>query len=289
MTFNIVGGGLAGATIASLLPDSVIYEKDRVGGLCIDNKNYQEFVHILHTDYEDVWKFVNNHTTVMPHETVLKSYVNGELKQWPAKEITDQVVAEQMDGYNKKMWKRPVPREALARVITSEDGLIFHEQYQGVPDFKRLFENLTRYTPVVKADIRDGDLDGRIILTGAIDEYFNYCFGKLPYRGMQAVHYESEVGLDADFITFSDEKVPFQRLVDYERLGYQGRWIGVESACDAKHYPIRDDESEKMYQQYKELADKRGIFLVGRLATFKYSDMDDVIKDTIELARRLNE
>jgi len=289
MTYSIVGGGLAGATIAALLPDSVIYEKDRVGGLCIDNKNYQEFVHILHTDYEDVWKFVNNHTTVMPHTTRLLSYVNGELKQWPVKEMTDQVIKEQMDGYNKKMWLREVPKEALARVITSEDGLIFHEKYQGVPDFKRLFQNLTRYTDVIKKDVRDGDVKGKIILTGAIDEYFNYCFGKLPYRGMQAVHYLSETSLPADFVTFSDELIPFQRLVDYGRLGYEGTWIGVESACDAIHYPIRDDESEKIYAKYKKLADEKGILLCGRLANFKYQDMDDVMRDAIDLVRSLNE
>lgn len=288
MPFRIVGAGLAGATLAALLPNSVLYEKDKPGGLCKDNENYQEFIHILHTDYEDVWKFVNNHTTVRPHTTRLLAYVNGELKQHPPKEMTDEVIKTQYEGYSKKMWQRPTPPEALARCITSEDGLIFHEKYQGIPDFTRLFENLTRYTDVINLDIRDGDLDGKIILTGAIDEYFNYCFGKLPYRGMQAVHYPSETSLPADFVTFSDEIIPFQRLVDYGRLGYGDTWIGVESACNAKHYPIRDEESEKIYAKYRALADEKGILLVGRLATYRYQDMDEVMRDAIDLARKLN-
>lgn len=68
---------------------------------------------------------------------------------------------------------------------------------------------------------------------------------------------------DADFITFSDEKIPFQRLVDYKRLGY-GNYIGVESACNKTHYPIRDKESEKLYNKYKKLAYKKGILLCSR-------------------------
>jgi len=288
MNYSIVGAGLAGCTLAALLPGSTLYERDnKPGGLCKDNKNYQEFVHILHTDNKEVWDFINAFTTVRPHQTILKSYVNGELKPWPAKEITEQVINEQMIGYNKKMWLKDIPEEALARVITTDDGLIFHEKYQGVPDFTRLFKNLTKYVDVVKLDVRDGDLLGPIILTGAVDEYFNYCFGKLPYRGMQSVHYKSEIGLDADFITFSDPKIPYQRLVDYGRLGYKDTWIGIESACDAKHYPMRDKYSEELYNRYRKLAEEKGVYLCGRLSTYRYMDMDDVIMDAMKLAKEL--
>lgn len=288
MNINIIGAGLAGSVIASAFPDAIIYERDKVGGLCRDNDNYQDFVHVLHTDNKKVWDFVNNHTTVRPHTTILKSYVKGELKPWPAPLITDQVVDEQITGYSRKMWLKDTPKEAVARITTADDGLIFHEKYQGIPDFTRLFRNLTRYNHQVKDDIKDGDLDGLIVLTGAIDEYFDYCYGRLPYRGMQAVHYSSEIGLDADFITFSDEQIPFQRLVDYGRLGYNDCWIGVESACDAKHYPIRDDKSEAIYEKYKQLADEKGIILCGRLATFHYMDMDEVINQAMEVIHEIS-
>lgn len=287
MSYSIIGAGLAGCTLAKLLPGSTLYEKECVGGLCIDNANYQDFVHVLHTDSKEVWDFVNKYTTVRPHVTILKSYVNGELKQWPAKKITEQVVKEQIKGYSEKMWLKPTPQEALQRIVTAEDGLIFHEKYQGVPDFTFLFDNLTSGTDVIRKDVRDGDLDGQIILTGAIDEYFNYCYGELSYRGMQSVHYKSEIGLDADFITFSDPKIPYQRLVDYSRLGYKDCWIGVESACNAKHYPVRDKDSEALYLRYKALADKKGIKLVGRLAAYHYLDMDNVIEQAMEMANEV--
>jgi UDP-galactopyranose mutase len=288
MTYSIVGGGLAGCVLASLLPDSVIYERNRVGGLCQDNDNYQDFIHVLHTNYEDVWNLFRIHTTIKPHNVIQKSYYDSDTHPYPPKELTDDIFQKGYIGYSKKMWKSDnIPPEAKSRIITSPDGYLFHEKYQGVPDFKRLFDSLTHFTQIIKMDVRDGDLDGPTILTGAIDEYFNYCYGKLPYRGMQSVHYKSEIGLDADLISFSDEKIPFQRLVDYGRLGYNDTWIGVESACDAKHYPVRTEESEKTYNKYKKLADKKGVLLCGRLATYHYQNMDEVVMSAINLARLL--
>jgi UDP-galactopyranose mutase len=217
----------------------------------------------------------------------MQSYVNGELKQWPPTEINDIVAKEQIFGYSKKMWGKTTPPEAVQRITTSQDGFMFLENYQGIPDFRELFSSLTQDTQIVKRDIKDGDLDGKIVLTGAIDEYFHYCFGELPYRGMQAVHYESEIGLTADAVTFPDKKIPFQRLVDYQRLGYKGQWLGVESACNAKHYPVRNVDSSKLYNKYKRLADEKGIKLCGRLATYHYMDMDEVILQAIKTAKGL--
>jgi len=291
MSVNIVGGGLAGCTMAALLQHLPvkIYEKDRVGGLCIDNKNYQEYVHVFHTNYRDVWSFLNDYTTVRPHHTTVKSYVNGKLKAYPPKKITSEVIKEQIEGYSRKMWKKSIPKEALERITTSEDEYFFHERYEGVPDFTELFKNLTRGVEIVKKDVRDGDLDGLIILTGAIDEYFNYCYGELPYRGMQAVWYEAEQGLEADYYSFSDEKLPFQRVIDYNRFGYEGQWIGIETATDKlKHYPVRDPKSVIIYQKYAKLAKDKGIILAGRLATYHYMDMDDVIKQCFDIARLWN-
>jgi len=181
------------------------------------------------------------------------------------------------------MWLRETPREAFKRITTNDDGFIFHEKYEGIPDFTKLFENLTKGIKIVQRNVKDFDLTGKIVLTGAIDEYFDNCYGKLPYRGMKAVHFESEVPLEGDFVTFSDELIPFQRLVDYHRLGYEGNWIGLEVACNEKHYPIRDKESEKIYNKYKQLAERKGVTLAGRLGTYHYLDMDEVIEQALEI------
>jgi len=289
MTTHIIGAGLVGLTLANILNDEiVIYEKeDEVGGACVDNENYQKYVHIMHTDYDDVWNFVKERTDIKPHTTVLKSYVNGELRSWPPVELTDAVWEDQVRGYSKKQWLSEPPKEALARIRTDPDGKIFHDKYEGVVNYTKLFNNLSSGKTIIKKDVRHGDLPegDKIILTGAVDEYFGYCYGELPYRGMQSIHYQSEIRLEADYYTFNDEKIPFQRIIDYDRLGYKGGWIGIEIAAEGKHYPVRNEESEKMYERYEKLASENGIDLVGRLATYKYIDSDDAIKQAFDYAK----
>ena len=289
MTINIIGAGIVGCTLANILPEeSILYEREEVGGACVDNANYQKYVHVMHTDYDYVWDFVNNNTDIKPHKTLLKSYVRGELLPWLPKELNDQVIEDQVRGYSKKQWLTDPPQEALDRISTDPDGRIFRDKYEGVPNYTKLFDNLTKDKTIIKRSIKHGDLpeEANIILTGAVDEYFDYCYGELPYRGMQSIHFQSEVRLEADFYTFSDEKIPFQRIIDYDRLGYEGGWIGIEIACGYnKHYPVRNAESEEMYRKYVELAKKHNIGLVGRLATYKYIDSDEAIKQAFDYVK----
>jgi len=201
--------------------------------------------------------------------------------------MNEEVFEDQVRGYSKKQWLSDPPPEALARIKTDPDGKVFHDKYEGVPNYTKLFKNLAEGKTIIEKDIKHGDLPegDKIILTGAVDEYFGYCYGELPYRGMRSIHFPSEVRLEADFYTFSDEKIPFQRIIDYDRLGYKGGWIGIEIACDDKHYPVRTEESEKLYNQYVELAKQHGIGLVGRLATYKYIDSDDAIKQAFDFVK----
>lgn len=286
----IIGAGMAGCVLAHRFPDAYLYDKSSdIGGLCKDNFNYQDFVHTLRTDDKQVWKFVNQHTTVKRHKVTVKSYVKGEYRQYPAEEITEDFIQSCVVGYSRKMWPNGIPEEAYKRIKPSKDGYAHPYKYQGVPNFTMLFMELTRRQRragkiITNRNVRfDRRMKGKVILTGAIDEFFGYRFGKLPYRGMSSTHYKSEIGLPSDVVTFPDETIPYQRLVDYKRLGYKGGWIGVEIACDEKHYPIRNKESEEMYNKYKALADEKNISLVGRLATFHYLDMDQVIKQALEL------
>lgn len=286
MTIHIVGAGIVGLTIAELLPtdDVIVYEREQVGGACIDNPNYQKFVHIMHTDYEDVWQFVADRTEIKPHNTVSKSYVDGELWDWLPKQLTDVVWDKQVKGYSQKQWLSEPPIEAKTRIKTDPEGKIFRDKFEGVPQYWKLFDNLSQGKTILMKNVKHGDLPigDKVILTGAVDEYFGYCFGELPYRGMRSVHFQSEVRLDADIITFSDMKIPFQRMIDYDRLGYSGGWIGLEIACNDKHYPVRNAESEALYKRYVDLALEHNVSLVGRLATYRYIDSDEAIKQAFD-------
>lgn len=289
--YHIVGAGLAGCIIASRVRNATIYESDKVGGLCRDNKNFQEYVHVVHTDDPDVYDFFAQNTTIRNHRVKFLSYVNGQYLPWYPKEITDKVIDEQVTGYSFKMWRRKMPVEAKQRIRTSIDEYFFHNKYEFIPDFTLLFENLIKGKKVVKAKASDRDVlmplqndsYGKIVMTGAIDEYFNYCFGKLPYRGIKSTHLQTEIRLRADCINFPDETLPFTRLVDYSRLGFEGEWMGIETPSNDIHYPIRNPESEAIYEKYRKLAESKGIILAGRLATFHYMDVDEIVEQCLNI------
>lgn len=283
MKYAIVGGGLAGCIMAHLLPNSVIYERNKIGGLCQDNKNYQDFIHVFHTDRDDVWKFISDHTVITPHRTTFGSYYDSEINQHPPKELNSKVLKKAYEGYSDKMWHAPIPPEAVKRIVPSEDGYFFHTKYEGIPDFRLLFSNLTKDVKIIEQNVRDGDLDGPVILTGPIDEYFNYCYGELPYRGMKSVHYQSEIRLPKDAINFSDPRIPFQRMIDYDKLGYEGGYIGIEIACNEKHYPVRTPSSEETYKKYEKLAKEKGVILCGRTANYHYMNMDEIVEKCFDL------
>jgi UDP-galactopyranose mutase len=277
MKYHIIGGGLAGCIMAKHL-NGIVYEKDRIGGLCIDNKNFQEFVHILHTNNDVVYEFFKANTTLREYHIKFLSYVKGEYRAWYPKEITETVVREQVEGYSQKMWQQPIPHEAKARIRTSPDEYFFHDKYQFIPDFRLLWKNLLGTTPVKHYKVLDCDKKRNVILTAPIDEYFGYCYGKLPYRGIKSTHISTEIRLQSDCINFSDTTLPFTRLVDYGRMGFEGGYISMEVPCEERHYPIRTEESIAIYEKYRKLAESRGIILVGRLATFSYMDMDEVVE-----------
>jgi UDP-galactopyranose mutase len=284
--YHIIGAGLAGCVMAKHL-DCIVYEKSLVGGLCRDTEYFQDFVHIFHANNDEVYKFLSENCDLREYHIKFLSYVNGEYKAWYPKEITQEVIDTQVVGYSQKMWNAPPPQEALARVRTSPDGYFFHDKYQFIPNFRQLWENLLKDKPVVYKRVFNGEIDGKIILTAPIDEYFDYCYGRLPYRGISSTHISSEIRLQADCINFPDTTLPFTRLVDYGRMGFKGGYIGIEMPCNDRHYPIRNEESVAIYEKYKALAESKGIILVGRLATFSYMDMDKVIEQCLNKIKEL--
>ena len=278
---SIVGAGLSGCVIASRFKECTLYEREEVGGLCIENQHYQKFPHIFHTDNERVVEFLLHYTTIRPYTHFVSSYSQGEYILFPPNEITQDIFDKRMANYTFKMWGTP-PKAGVISRIKPHNGMYFGNKYQGLLDMGLLFTNLTKDIKIVSKDVRDGDLKGKIILTGAIDEYFNYCYGRLPYRGMKVKHFKSERGLPTAQVNYPDLDIPFIRMVDYEKLGFKGRWIGMETPSNDRMYPVDTPQSQERYQAYKELADKRNIILCGRLATYSYLDMDVAVAQALE-------
>ena len=128
-----------------------------------------------------------------------------------------------------------------------------------------------------------------------IDEYYDYCYGELEYRGL---NFESET-LDIPnyqgnaVINYTEAQIPYTRIIEHKHFEnsesdktiitreYPKTWTKGEEA----YYPVNDDKNSQLYAKYKDLADKEDkIIFGGRLGMYKYMNMDEVIKEALNLA-----
>jgi len=213
-------------------------------------------------------------------------------------------------GYTEKQWGRScdeLPSFIIKRlpVRFTYDNNYFNAFYQGIP--------VGGYTLLVKrmldgADIELGinflehrdellSLADKVVYTGAIDEYFNYCYGALEYR---SVRFEHEL-LEIDnyqgnaVVNYTDSDTPYTRIIEHKHFefGAQSKTIISREYStewkkgDEPYYPVNDEKNEALYVKYKELAEKEeNVIFGGRLAEYKYYDMDGVIKKALEVVRK---
>jgi UDP-galactopyranose mutase len=133
-----------------------------------------------------------------------------------------------------------------------------------------------------------------MIYTGPIDEYFESCYGALPYRSLRFEHetHDREWFQPAPVINFPNEQA-YTRVTEFKYLTGQTHpktsvVYEYPTADGAPYYPIPCPENAERYRQYKALADKESnTFFVGRLATYKYYNMDQVVAQALTLYNRL--
>lgn len=285
---HIIGAGITGCTIARQLADkgyeATLYEKEEVGGLCRDNENYQDYPHIFHANERKVYEFIKQYADIKLYTHFVMSYSRGRYYLFPPDPMTEELFDRLIVGYSIKMWGELPPTATINR-LKKTNGSYFNSTYQGIINFRQLFSGLTKGIKVVKRDISEHNrLSGTIILTGAVDEYFGYCFGKLSYVGMRSTHQKSETGLPTGQLNFPDLNDPYIRMTDYDKLGYKGGYIGIEFPDKTiKHYPVINECTQKLYNRYKNHAEKRGIILAGRLGLFQYLDMDTSIIEALKI------
>ena len=213
-------------------------------------------------------------------------------------------------GYTEKQWGRDcrdLPASIIRRlpVRLVFDNNYFNDPYQGIPigGYNRLVERLlngveTR-TGVDFAELRDSwrEMADRLVYTGPIDEYFGYCYGNLQYR---TVNFETEV-LDTPnyqgnaVINYTEREVPYTRVIEHKHFEMFGNAVydtpktvvSREYSAEWKpgmepYYPVNDEANSALYQRYKALAEQElGVTFGGRLAEYKYYDMDKVIEQAL--------
>ena len=212
--------------------------------------------------------------------------------------------------YTEKQWGRPcteLPAFIIRRlpVRLTFDNNYFNDRYQGIP--------VGGYTPMV-AKMLDGaevllgtdyfsdrakfdSLADTVVYTGAIDALFGYGSGKLEYRTLR---FETEV-LDVDnfqgnaVVNYTSHEAPYTRIIEHKHFEFGGQPKTVITReyskpweeGDEPYYPVNDEKNNALASKYREMAERAGYILGGRLADYRYYDMDKVIENALLLAERI--
>jgi UDP-galactopyranose mutase len=211
-------------------------------------------------------------------------------------------------GYTRKQWgldPSELDKSVTARVPTrtNTDDRYFLDKFQAMPrdGYTRMFENMLDH-PLIDIelgvewkDVAKRVTVGHTIFTGPVDEYFDHRFGALPYRCLTFRHetHDVEQFQAASVVNYPMEDVPFTRITEYKQLTGQRHAktsISYEfsAATGDPYYPVPRAENQALYKRYEALADAEpNVTFVGRLATYKYYNMDQVVGQALATYRRL--
>ena len=213
--------------------------------------------------------------------------------------------------YTEKQWGKSckdLPASILNRlpVRLTFDNNYFNQRYQGIPLhgytylMKKMFEGAEMVLNVDFNKEKDelGKLATNIVYTGAIDEFFDYKYGALEYRSLKFEHkvFETDNYQGVAVMNFTDKSVPYTRCIEHKHFtfGTQKKTIvsyeyplGWTKGIDP-YYPINDDKNQVIYLKYlKEATKIPNFYLGGRLAEYRYTDMEDTIKSAFQLAQKI--
>lgn len=212
--------------------------------------------------------------------------------------------------YTEKQWGRPcteLPPFIIRRlpVRFTYDNNYFNDRYQGIPEggYNRLIEGMLEgieYKTSCNYFDDKGYFDSladKVVYSGAIDEYFGYCLGHLEYRSLR---FETETLPVNNYqgnaiVNYTDASAPFTRIVEHKHFDVNNRVVQESPVTvitreypqawtigEEPFYPVNDEKNNRLYQQYKALVDKEtNVILGGRLAKYKYLNMNEVISNAI--------
>jgi UDP-galactopyranose mutase len=212
-------------------------------------------------------------------------------------------------NYTRKQWgldPSQLDASVTARVPTrnNRDDRYFTDAFQFMPlhGYTRMFEKMLSH-PNIKVmlntdyrEIRHLVPHREVIYTGPVDEYFDFCFGKLPYRSLE-FRFETVEGAlvqPAAVINHPNEHA-YTRVTEFKWLTGQehsksGLVYEYPRSQGDPYYPVPRPENGELYKRYKALADRTaGVHFVGRLATYKYYNMDQVVAQSLALFDKLVE
>lgn len=367
----IIGAGISGATLAERYANLgksvlVLEKRNHIGGNCYDYYNKDGILvskygaHLFHTNYEDVWEYINRFSDWYPYEHRVLAKIEGKLVPVPVNITTvntlfglniqnEQEMQRWLESvqvkidnpkngkeaalsrvgpvlyekifknYTKKQWdKYPEELDALVLnripVRNNFDDRYFTDKYQALPvgGYTKFFEKILHHENIrvilnidffeVKDQITGFE---KLFYTGPIDQFFDFKYSvgeQLEYRSLNFVMetHNKEFYQENSVINYpNDEK--FTRIVEYKHFTKQKHLkttISKEYSCDyvpgenEPYYPVPNPKNQAIYAKYQEEAEKlesEDIYFVGRLANYKYFNMDQAFKNALDLFERLQQ
>ena len=211
-------------------------------------------------------------------------------------------------GYTSKQWGRPaeeLPPFIIKRlpVRFTYDNNYFNDRYQGIPigGYTAIIEKMLEGSEVrlsedfFSAKDEYMNIAHKIIFTGMIDEYYDYCYGPLEYRSLR---FETKT-VDTDnfqgnaVVNYTEYEIPYTRIIEHKHFEfaesdrtvityeYPTEW----KKGDEPYYPLNDDRNNELYAKYRTLADKEDkVVFGGRLGQYRYFDMHQVVDAALTAA-----
>jgi len=256
-----------------------------------------------------IWGVITPQDAERKLATVRQPVANSRnLEEWCLSQVGEELYRTFIQGYTAKQWGR-MPTDLPASIIkrlpvrmTYDDHYFHtHDRYEGIPVggytaiFDRMLAGIEVRTGVDFFEEREllASLADRIVYTGPIDRLFGYRWGALDYRSLRFVH---DVR-DGDYqgcavVNYTSAAVPYTRVVEHKHFAfsdaprtvvtfeYPERFTGT----NIPYYPINDKQNNTLYARYAEAARGSDMIMGGRLASYKYMDMDMVIGQALNRA-----
>ncbi len=227
--------------------------------------------------------------------------------------VGEDIYKKLIKGYTEKQWGRScteLPAFIIKRlpVRFTFDNNYFSDKYQGIPIggynkiIEKMLEGVEVRTGVDYLAQREelSQLADKVLFTGMIDEYFDFCYGKLEYRTLK---FEDEI-MDCDnyqgnaVVNYTEREIPYTRIIEHKHFEeesyntpksvitkeYPSEWsLGSEP-----YYPVNDAKNQELFERYKALANEtQGVIFGGRLGHYRYYDMHNIIEQVFAMENEI--
>lgn len=328
MNILIVGAGFSGAVIARELAEAgfsitIIDKRNHIAGNAFDYNNelgiriHKYGPHLFHTNNEKVYDWLSKFTEWIPYKHKVKALLDdGRYVTLPVNKETKNIVGEKnivdtfIRPYSEKMWGvklEELDPQILSRVPIRDDDNEYYfpnDEFQVMPKhgYTKLFHNILDHSNIeviLNTEFNKNMVANfeHIFNSMPIDEYYDFCYGELPYRSIKFTNINLPMPkvLPETVVNFTHDG-PQTRVTEWKNVpnhGITNNWttLTYEEPCDYKQnnmerfYPVKDinGHNRELYKKYAEISNLKMSF-IGRLGMYSYLDMHQCINAALSIS-----